>query len=217
MEEAKKRGRPRLIPTCVLDFDDTCVNFIGGIIRLFNQRNNTCLMERDIEVWGFENLKFKDARGNEINGKDLHDLFLEYEKHGLYVGLPLLDSVKEALEWFKKLGYKVIILTARDEKYGKDTELNLKIVHDIAKYVDQVIFEKDKVTKLQELGKTHRIALFADDRACTIKDVAEFCKVEHVVLIDKPHNKNEDIGEHAKRVRNLFECVRFLKDYSTVD
>lgn len=209
----KKRGRPRKIPTIVCDNDDTIVNFLSGLCKVFNKRYGTCITENDLATWNFDDLLIKDARGSEVKGEDIRKTFMEYENHGLYVGLDLLESSYDALKWMKKLGYKVIILTARDEKYGKDTELNL-IFNNIAQFVDEVYFEKDKVKKIQELSKTHKICLFADDKASTVNAVAEGCKVDHIILIDKAHNRNEEVVEDVKRLRTLFEAVRFLKDYS---
>lgn len=204
----KKRNK---LKTIVLDYDDTVVDFLGGLCRIHNKRYNTCISANDIQDWDFSSLEVKDARGNVVKGSELKKTFIAYEDDGLYVGLEMLGDADFALELMKKLGYKVIILTARDEKFGKQTELNL-IFNRIAQYVDEVYFKADKVKKIKDLSRTHHIVLFADDKASTVQAVAEECTVDNIFLIEKPHNKNIECDESVMRVRDLLDTVRYLKE-----
>ena len=207
----KKVSKIKKLPAIVCDYDDTIVSFTGGICKLYNKRHNTAISDSDIKDWDFITVDTKDARGNIVKGADLMATFKEYESNGLYVGLRLLDKAKDALNLMYRLGYKIIIVTARDEKFGKDTELSL-IFRDIAQYVDQVHFTTDKVKKIQELSKSYKICLFVDDKASTCQSVAENCKVDHVCLVEKAHNVSVEMTEDVKRVKDLFDTIRYLKD-----
>lgn len=214
----KKTRKSNKIPTVVLDLDDTLVDFMGGLLLFHNKRFNTCVATSDLKSWDWCNIDMTDVLGNTVTGKDLKSTFEDYEQHGLYAALNVLGDADLALELIKKLGYKVIILTAREDKYGKQTEINLAF-NGLARYIDEIYFlpnkptSEAKVSKLQELAKTHHFALFADDRASTVNKVAQCCSVDNCFVIEQEHNKNEELDEDVRRVHDLMSTVRYLKAY----
>lgn len=214
--------KPRRIKekAIVLDYDDTIVNFDGGICAIHNKRYGTSLTPRDLKTWNFKGLEVKDVSNNIVRGEDLLATFKEYEDHGLYVGLDLLRDSYNALECMKEKGYKIFVITARPEKYGKQTELNL-ISHKIHKFIDEIFFKPEfqsevqdfKVKKIKELSKDYNIHVFADDKAETVRSVAESCNVNLVFLVENARNKDfepED-GENITKVRDIMEIIRYLK------
>jgi predicted secreted acid phosphatase len=210
MDEKKRKRKPKAI---ILDADDTIFNFLGGICKIHNKRNGTCITPQDLTAWDFGATEMKDARGNSVNGTELRQTWKDYEDSGLYACLSLIGDAAFALHLMKDLGYKIIILTARPEKYGKDTELNL-IFNNIHQYVDEIYFNSDKVKKIKELSKTYNVVMFADDRATTVQDIYENCKVRNVILIEKAHNSDAEVDPEIHRVKDLMETIRLLKDYS---
>jgi len=212
MSETKEKSKPKKKEKIVvLDADDTIFDFLGGLCKVHNKRNGTCITPADIEDWNFESLEMKDARGNVVKGVDFRKTFTDYEADGLYVGLDILGDADFALELIKKLGYKIIILTARDDKYGKQTELNL-IFNRISSYVDDIFFKADKVKKIKELSKVYHVVMFVDDRATTVASVLDNCNVDKVFLVDKGHNKTVELDEEIIRVKDLYGTVKYLKD-----
>jgi len=112
----------------ILDYDDTCVGFTQFLILTHNRIHGTSFIPSDIRGWDLP--------------KELNDLYKRFENHGLYNSLPILPGVREVLNHFTMVkGYKIIILTARPERYGEDTYLHL-ITNDIK--FDELIFEKEK-------------------------------------------------------------------------
>ena len=219
MEEIKKKRqiKPKAV---VLDLDDTIVDFLGFLCSLHNKKNGTCIIPNDISEWNFTSLSVTDVRGNTVSGDELRNTFKEYEPEGMYVGLELIKDSDFALEIMKQLGYKIIILTARSSKFGKQTELNL-IRNKIHKYIDEIYFKPEtvkegedfKVNKIKELSKTYNVQLFADDRGETIRAVYENCNVNRVFLIEKPHNSGfEIVDDGIIKVKDLMETVRYLKE-----
>jgi len=195
----------------VLDYDDTICDFLGFLCRIYNKLNNTCISPTDITEYCFDNVNFKDVRGNEVTGDQLLETFEEYEKHGLYAAIPLLPESLHALNIMRNLGYKLIILTARPKEYEKQTMLN--ILHQNVPY-DEVLFcpSDEKAKMIRKLSKRYNIQMFADDKASTIEDVYENCNVNNVVIITKPHNVDMEIDEDIIRVQSLFDSVRYLKE-----
>jgi len=206
-DEKLIRQKPFLV---VLDLDDCIVSFMGALCRVHNKKYGTSITPSDLNSWDFNTLEVKDAQGNVVKGEELRKTFADYEAEGLYVGLPLLGASDQALEFMKNKGYRVVILTARDEKYGKQTELNL-IFNRIYQYVDEVFFKADKVKKIQNLSKAYHIVMFADDKAETVQKVIQNCNVDHVFLIEQAHNENVEVDPDVKRVRDLLDTVRYLR------
>jgi hypothetical protein len=210
----KRVFKPKVI---ILDVDDTILDFCGFLCSLHNKKYGTCISPNDLTDWNFSSVEVKDANGNVVLGSQLRATFEEYEADGLYVGLDVLGDADFALEIMKKLGYKIILLTARNEKFGKQTELNL-IMNKIYQFIDEIHFKSDKnienfkTNKIKELSKIYNIQLFADDRAETVMQISENCKVDKIFLINKAHNKNIEIeDENIVRVGDLMEAVRYLK------
>lgn len=193
----------------IWDLDDTCCHFLPELCRLHNKLYGTCVNETDIQDWNFDSLEIKDARGNIVTGKQLRETFKEYEEHGLYSILPFISDAKQTLMFVKKLGYKIIFLTARPPKFEKATILNL-IKNDID--YDELYFEEDKVKKIKELSKIYNVQLFVDDKASTVEQVNEKCKVNNVYLINKSYNRDEEVDEDVIRIDNIMECLKKLKD-----
>jgi uncharacterized HAD superfamily protein len=192
------------------DLDDTISNFLKTLCHIHNVKNNTCLSDNDITDWDFEKLNITDARGNTVNGKNLRETYKYFEDHGLYAILSPLDYAKYALDTAHEIGYTVIILTARPEKYKAQTELNL-ISQDI--YYDEIYYEWDKCKKLDELSLKYNIIFFADDKVNTVQAVAKNCQVKNCFLINKPYNKNVILEEDSNivRVNDLMDCIKELK------
>lgn len=204
----KYERKPR---TICLDFDDTVVNFTGMLFDTYNKLNDTCLYTTDIKDYEFESINFEDKRGNVVKGEDIRQLYLEYEKEGLYATLKPLGGAEQALHLMNKLGYKIIILTARAPEYEKQTKfclLHNNLHHDL------VVFSpsNDKAKMLRKLAKDYNIVAFADDKAETCVDVHENTNVNQVYVVNQEHNKDFDFDPEIKRISGIFEIIRDLRD-----
>ena len=91
----KRRIKPNAI---VLDLDDTILAFLQGLVHQYNVKHSASLSHNDIKTWDFEDLDITDARGNRSIGKDLRDLFLLLEGHGMYAALEPLPYAKSFLK-----------------------------------------------------------------------------------------------------------------------
>jgi len=205
VESDKKSKKPKVL---VWDIDDTVLGFLYTVCSLHNKKYGTCISERIITNWDFKGIDTIDARGNKVTGEDLYATFKYFEDHGLYAALRPLDYAKYALDTASEIGYKNILLTARDPKFQRQTEVNL-LSENIS--YDEIYFEWDKVKKINELSKKYDVVLFADDKVDTVKAVFENCKVKHVFLVNQPHNQDAVIDEDIKRAHDLMDCLKELK------
>jgi uncharacterized HAD superfamily protein len=127
----------------------------------------------------------------------------------LYSALPCIRESVQAIELIKKLGYKIIILTARPEQYRIDTEISFAM-HKIP--YDEIIFEADKPKQINRLARTHSIVAFADDRLEHVVDIYNTDKVNMCFLLNKPSNLHKEIAEDIIRINDLLELVRLLPE-----
>lgn len=197
------------IPTVVLDVDDTIVDFIGFLCYLYNAKNHTSITGGDLTSWDFVGTKVEDAQGRVVKGASLRKFFKDYEDAGLYAACPVIKESALALDLMKKLGYKIILLTARDARFRRDTEINL-LVNKVP--YDEIIFDNDKAKQIKRLARNHSIRLFADDNEHHVANVLETDRVEECYLINRSHNKESTIPEEVVRINNLLEVVRALPD-----
>jgi predicted secreted acid phosphatase len=204
MTEKSKR-KPKAI---VCDLDDVCVNFLSVLTAIHRARHNSSVTENDLTSWNFEEVEIKDARGNVVVGTELRTIFKEYENEGLYAAIPAFETAKQALNIANKLGYKVIILTARNEKYRMPTELNL-VMQGIP--CDELIFDADKVKRINQLKRRYRVICFADDKLETVQKVSEECNLDYNFVVERPHNRDLTIPDGVTKIRDLFEVIRVLK------
>ena len=199
------------IPTVVLDIDDTVVHFCNFLCYAYNNIHHTSITESDLTTWDFTTTKVTDHSGKTVSGVEIRQFFKDYEAHGFYTALPPIKESVLAIDFIRKMGYKVILLTARDEKYRKDTELNFSI--NKIQY-DEIIFNAEKVKQINKLARKHNIVAFADDKYDYVRDVAETDKVNICYLINKAHNLSVNTGDDLIRVNDLLEIVRTLPNIS---
>lgn len=205
---AKRKMKPKAV---VFDGDEVLVGFLLGLCDLYNKRNGTCITPSDIKEYDINKAHMVDVNGNEVEGKDLMQTFRDNEDHGIYALLDPLPYVERALNIVHKFGYRIIVLTARNEKYRTETENNF-LKHNL--HFDEIIFSEshEKAKVIRKLAKTYNIVSFADDKATTCVDVNENTNVKQVYIVTQKHNEDFELDDEIQRVDSIFEIVRDLPD-----
>jgi len=191
----------------ILDLDDVINNFLGYLCYIHNHKHNTSVSPSQIITWALDTDDNSDIFGEVNKDATLDKTFKEYENEGLYAILPVFYEAKQAFKIYRDLGYAIVFLTARDEKFRKQTELNLW-ANDLIP--DKMIFAKDKVKMINELAERFEIIMFCDDRAQTVKSVNTNCKVKYPVLINKSHNKDAKLSQNIIRADDLLGTIKYL-------
>lgn len=194
----------------ILDCDDVICDFVGYVCTLHNKIHKTTHTKYDLKEY---NLPIRseaiDIEGNPVE-KGLYKTFKEYENHGLYSVLPVFEESRQAMQLLKMLNYKIIILTARDPKFKKVTELFL--IHQNLPY-DELYFSKDKASVLNELNEKYDVVAFVDDKTETILSVKEKCKIRNICLMDQPQNRKDKVGNKGiERINSLMELLDIVRD-----
>jgi len=193
----------------ILDCDDVIVDFVGYICTLHNKHHKTTWTKHDLKEY---NLPLRVETINidgDVITKGLFKTFKEYENHGVYALVPVFEESRQAMQLLKALNYKIIVLTARDPKFKKVTELHFTH-HNLP--CDEFFFSKDKPTIINELKEKYNVIAFVDDKAETIRAVKEKCDIKNVCLMDQPQNQKEKLGRGITRLNNLIELVNILRE-----
>lgn len=174
----------------VLDIDDTLFNFVGHLLHCYNICKGQNIKDEDLTTWTLP--------------EEVTRFFLDNEFE-LYTSQPVFPLVRNAINRLKEANYKIILMTARDIKFLKQTEFSLKInsVH-----YDLLLFNKNKALKINRLSEAYDIVAFADDKLSTIEKVKKETKVPNVYLISMPSNRNAELGEGIKRINSIIEIVK---------
>lgn len=189
----------------VFDCDDTLVSFVDYLLEFYNAIHDTDIKSSSILCWNFSN-DFVTNKGI-VKGIDVIKFYEQYEKNGFHATQPLLPQAKNALEFVKELGFKVLIITARPESARKQTEINF-FLNNIS--CDEIYFTENKAELINELSAKYDIEMFIDDNSGHIDKVSKICNVKYNCLIDMAHNRDLELGENTYRVNNAYEAVTML-------
>lgn len=201
MRKCKQKG-------VILDIDDVCAKFQGFMCFLHNMVHGTSVTEADLTDWDFTKLDFTDAQGNHVTGPSIRETMTRFESAGMYAALPILQDADFAIQVIRDLGYKIIFVTARPDRFGEQTYLWLlknKIVY------DELVFAADKAAAINRLSDKYHFVLYVEDSAKHINNVFENCDVDKICCVESGHNKDVILDKSIVRVKSLFECIRYLK------
>lgn len=197
-------NKPKVV---IFDIDDTLISFTSFLCTLYYKEKGILISEEDLS-WELVYKEGRDSKDKIKYNSDVHTLYKKYERNGLYTSMPALYGSKETLEYLSKLGYKLIILTARPKKFKNETLLYF--LNNRLKF-DKIIHNHDKASEIKRLSKSYEIICFADDKLSTVRDVASNCKIKHIFLINRPHNRGKKTSKKIKRINNVLECVKWIK------
>ena len=179
----------------VADADDCLVGFSDTAVELTNLMLKTCYTREDLNTWDLP--------------KEVYDTYKKYEGVGFYGCMPVLPGVVETLNDIRSsYRMKIIILTAREEKFRDITILNLKMKGVV---YDEIIFSKKKGEELIKLSEKYEIKMFVDDKLENVEEAISTGMVGTVCLMDMRHNRVLGLDEKIKRVRSLRECLQYVK------
>ncbi|MGM0420512.1 MAG: 5' nucleotidase, NT5C type [Bacillota bacterium] len=139
-----------------------------------------------------------------VPAEKLDDFFAEY-KEEIFSSVEPFQEAIDFLQTLKQQGHKIILITARDEKFRQVTETWLK-KHGFP--FDKLYHAEDKAP----LAQKEDIKLFVDDNKDNAQAISE--KGIPVLLFNREHNQDADSTCFKARVNNWQEIKEFIYDYS---
>ncbi len=140
--------------------------------------------------------------------KEVIDDFLKSSLEKIYNDLIPLKDVEKTLREFKGKKFKIILITAREEKFRNITEKWLDKYNIV---YDKLVHQKDKVP----CAKKENIELFIEDD----QNNAEDFKINgiEVILFDKKHNRESAIIEEENRVYDWEQVKKIVYNHFNIE
>lgn len=149
------------------------------------------------------NLSLFDSRSTDYHSlpKDRYEEFMrKYQAVGLK-SAEIKEGVKEAFDYLNNNGFKIVIVTARDNKYSlevKDITVDYLKRHGL-KY-DKIIFGQ---SLKGECAKKENIDIFIDDKETVLDDVARY-NIETIKISSVKSDKH-------KTFANWSDIIDYIK------
>lgn len=174
-------------PRVLCDMDDVLNNFLGYLLKVYNQRNGTNIKRSDIKDWDIS--QFVDI-----------SIFDIIKEEGFFERIPEKGkAIKTLKELIKSTKYDVYIVTA----CTTDTELEQKF-----KWFEKMLpdFDKNRIIRCKE-KEIIRGDVLIDDKLDNLYRCEPYMKC---VVFDMPHNRDE---QRFIRIKNLSEIVPILEKW----
>jgi uncharacterized HAD superfamily protein len=146
------------------------------------------------------------------NYQDYHDLsqnkyfeFLKLYLQDIVKNNILKDGVKEALEFFKSRGYKIIFITARNDIHVPNIKkLTKEFLAKNNIYYDKLIFEEVGHGDKSSLAKENNIDIFIDDKEDVLDKIAISNNIECIRFTNDKKSK-------YKTFNNWYDIIEYIK------
>ena len=146
------------------------------------------------------------------NYQDYHDLsqnkyfeFLNRYLQEIVKNNIIKDGVKEAFEFFKSRGCKIIFITARNDIYTPNVKkLTKEFLDKNNIYYDKLIFEEVGHGDKSVLAKENSIDIFIDDKEDVLDKIASSSKIECIRFTNDKNSK-------YKTFNNWYDIIEYIK------
>lgn len=162
---------------------------IDSTITSTGKKARECLKKFAPEYSNFDNLP-----------NHMYEKFWNLYNEEVHSTCELKEGVKGAFDYFLEKGFKIVIITARNNNCNVDMEKLTKEYfkkHDL-KY-DKIIFNKDKKGKI---AKENKCDIFIDDREENLDDISQY-KIECLKF-----------GEYSNKYKtfdNWYDIIEYIK------
>ncbi|MCI9281171.1 MAG: hypothetical protein HFI49_02800 [Bacilli bacterium] len=144
--------------------------------------------------------------------KDYHDLsqnkyfdFLNLYLQDIVKNNILKEGVKEAFEFFKNKGYKIIFITARNDIHAPNIKkLTKEFLDKNNIYHDKLIYEEVGHGDKSALAKENSIDIFIDDKEDVLDKIASSSKIECIRFTNDKKSK-------YKTFNNWYDIIEYIK------
>jgi 5'(3')-deoxyribonucleotidase len=180
----------------IFDMDDVLVNLREAIQTALHRYT-----KKDIPWTTWDRYELHNIY--EISHEDCLAAFLE---HGILEAATLEPGALKVLQAAKMNGYKTSILTARGW-HPEGAKQTIEWMARMGVEVDKLVLVplgSNKADMLHEFGLVH---LFVDDHPKNLEDMTSTGQVKHVILRDRPWNKNR---HEWPRINHLDELACWL-------
>ncbi len=106
---------------------------------------------------------------------DRKNQFLKLYIDNIMQEATLKDGVNDAFNYFKELNYKIILITARNNKHSLNTkDITIKYLEEHHLIYDKIIFDDDNLNDKGSIAQKENINLFIDDKDLNLDSVSKY-------------------------------------------
>lgn len=117
----------------------------------------------------------------------------------------LKDGVKEAFNYFKSIGCKIIIITARNDIYTPNVKkLTKEFLDNNNIRYDKLLFNDINNNDKSKLALDNHVDLFIDDKEIVLDKIAEASNIECIRF-------TKDKGSKYKTFSNWYDIIEYIK------
>jgi len=178
---------------CAIDLDDTLACTDEYFTKLYNEHKGTNYKNRD---------KIKEKEDTLVYENFKH----WYRESGEKTNIPLKEGAKEIIDYLKKIGYKIVIISARpNDIYNRIFPDTIEWLNKNGISYDAIYFEKDKHLKI--LKHLPQLSFIIEDNLEYAKQIADLNYVVFLVSSYtteniKIDNKNILIVNNLSEIKN---------------
>lgn len=183
-----------------IDLDDTIWEFHKIFFDFYNRKFGTNYKIEDYNIYDFP--KFFN-----LTGKEVLEIFQEFQKTEFSKNLKLLENAKEILNEISE-SYEIYFVTARHEGLKEETFNELKNLFNFEFKTFFTRREKDhsEIMSKARYCEENGIKIIIEDKLETVLECA--AQGMKCILLNYPWNQREDLNENITRVENWEEIRR---------
>lgn len=144
--------------------------------------------------------------------QDYHDLpqnkyydFLNLYLQDIVKNNILKDGVKEAFDYFKSIGCKIVIITARNDIYTPNVKkLTKEFLDKNAIKYDKLVFDDLNTGDKSKLATENNIDIFIDDKEMVLDKIAAVSNIECIRFTNDKDSK-------YKTFDNWYDIIEYIK------
>lgn len=139
-----------------------------------------------------------------VEEKKYREIKHEYRKSGEKLKIPLIESSKEVIDYFKNKGYFIVLITARPyDKYRRIYSDTLVWLKKNKIYFDHIFWSRNKSLKI--LSDVSNLQFIVEDNLDNANKISKMGY--RVYLIDNQYNQGYT-NKTVNRIRNIKEIIQ---------
>lgn len=149
------------------------------------------------------------------NYDDWHKLSLDKQNEflNLYIDnimeeATLKEGVNEAFKYLKEHNYKIILITARNNKHSLNTkDITIKYLEENQVIYDKIIFDDDNLNDKGTIAKKEKINLFIDDKDINLDRVSKY----GIECLKFTYQDDIEKNNKYKTFTNWYDIIEYIK------
>ena len=140
--------------------------------------------------------------------KDRKDQFLKLYIDNIMEEATLKEGVNEAFKYLKEHNYKIILITARNNKHSLNTkDITLKYLEEHHVIYDKIIFDDNETNDKGAIAKKEKVNLFIDDKDINLDSVSKY----GIECLKFTYQNDLEKNNKYKTFTSWYDIIEYIK------